>query len=193
MERALDHLKKSWKQQKKTLKKPTSMSCLIPIPDSDNHPMSCRNISTIKGSQSFFRKSLEKVHSAHRCPLCNRGFEDQSSLDATIRSVSTCPPIQIILSQNVISFFSLPPPPPPSLPLSLSLVLSSYSFSSISLSLPFLFFPHLSLSLPLSLSPLPPDHHTFESKYPQSAANNDREATKTSSQAEGSPRTKAKD
>lgn len=49
---------------------------------------SSRNISTVKGSQSFFRKSLEKLHSNHKCPLCMRGFEDKSSLDSTIKLVS---------------------------------------------------------------------------------------------------------
>ena len=47
-----------------------------------------RNISTVKGSQSFFRKSLEKLHSNHKCPLCMRGFEDKTSLDSTIKTVS---------------------------------------------------------------------------------------------------------
>jgi len=46
-----------------------------------------RNIATVKGSQSFFRKSLEKLHSSHKCPLCMRGFEEQESLDSTIRLV----------------------------------------------------------------------------------------------------------
>ena len=41
----------------------------------------------MKGSQSFFRKSLEKLHSSHKCPLCMRGFEEQDSLDNTIRLV----------------------------------------------------------------------------------------------------------
>ncbi len=51
------------------------------------HRALLRNISTVKGSQSFFRKSLEKLHSNHKCPLCMRGFEDKSSLDSTIKTV----------------------------------------------------------------------------------------------------------
>ena len=50
-----------------------------------------RNIATVKGSQSFFRKSLEKLHNNHKCPLCMRGFEEQESLDNTIRLVRPHP------------------------------------------------------------------------------------------------------
>lgn len=42
----------------------------------------------MKGSQSFFRKSLEKLHSNQKCPLCMRGFQKKDDLDKTIHTVS---------------------------------------------------------------------------------------------------------
>lgn len=42
----------------------------------------------MKGSQSFFRRSLEKVHASKKCPLCTRGFADEAGLERVIKSVS---------------------------------------------------------------------------------------------------------
>ena len=45
-------------------------------------------MDAVKGSLPFFRKSLEKMHSSRKCPLCTRGFEDKASFDRTVKSVS---------------------------------------------------------------------------------------------------------
>ena len=46
------------------------------------------DFATVKGSQSFFRRSLEKVHASKKCPLCARGFADEAGLERVIKSVS---------------------------------------------------------------------------------------------------------
>jgi DNA repair exonuclease SbcCD ATPase subunit len=47
------------------------------------------DVSAVKGSLPFFRKSLEKMHSTRKCPLCTRGFSDHASFEKTVKSV--CP------------------------------------------------------------------------------------------------------
>ena len=55
------------------------VTCHLPTPHSD--------MSAVKGSLPFFRKSLEKMHSTRKCPLCTRGFSDPASFDKTVKSV----------------------------------------------------------------------------------------------------------
>lgn len=61
------------------------------------------DLATVKGSQAFFRRSLEKVHSSRKCPLCSRGFESESGLQSVIKSVSQAP---TSVSCSIIYFFS---------------------------------------------------------------------------------------
>ena len=49
--------------------------------------LSSSDLSAVKGSLPFFRKSLEKIHSTRKCPLCTRGFDDNASFERTIKSV----------------------------------------------------------------------------------------------------------
>lgn len=51
---------------------------------------SSSDLSAVKGSMPFFRKSLEKMHSTRKCPLCTRGFDDSASFERTVKSVSGC-------------------------------------------------------------------------------------------------------
>ncbi len=54
-----------------------------------NHPLHPhRDISTVKGSESFFKKSLEKIHEKRVCPACSRGFNNQDDFEKTIKVVS---------------------------------------------------------------------------------------------------------
>ena len=50
--------------------------------------LSPSDLSAVKGSLPFFRKSLEKMHSTRKCPLCTRGFDDHASFERTVKSVS---------------------------------------------------------------------------------------------------------
>ena len=53
--------------------------------------LSSSDLSAVKGSMPFFRRSLEKMHSTRKCPLCTRGFDDNASFEKTIKSVRcTC-------------------------------------------------------------------------------------------------------
>ena len=56
--------------------------------DALQHP--CRDIAAVKGSQPFFKKCMEKVQTTKKCPLCTRGFADQSGVDGLVKSVSGC-------------------------------------------------------------------------------------------------------
>ena len=42
----------------------------------------------MKGSQPFFKKCLDKVQTTKKCPLCTRGFADQTGVDGLVKSVS---------------------------------------------------------------------------------------------------------
>lgn len=46
------------------------------------------DLSAVKGSMPFFRKSLEKMHSTRKCPLCTRGFDDNASFEKTVKSIT---------------------------------------------------------------------------------------------------------
>ena len=47
-----------------------------------------RDIAAVKGSQPFFKKCLDKVQTTKKCPLCTRGFADQTGVDGLVKSVS---------------------------------------------------------------------------------------------------------
>ena len=63
----------------------------------------CSDMSAVKGSLPFFRKSLEKIHSTRKCPLCTRGFSDHAGFEKTVKSV--CPshpcPLSILLLSSL--------------------------------------------------------------------------------------------
>ncbi|CAI7993402.1 DNA repair protein RAD50 [Geodia barretti] len=46
------------------------------------------DMSAVKGSLPFFRKSLEKIHSTRKCPLCTRGFSDHAGFEKTVKSIT---------------------------------------------------------------------------------------------------------
>eukprot|EP00731_Ephydatia_muelleri_P020296 Em0013g23a len=46
------------------------------------------DIAAVKGSQPFFKKCLDKVQTTKKCPLCTRGFADQTGVDGLVKSIS---------------------------------------------------------------------------------------------------------
>lgn len=46
------------------------------------------DIAAVKGSQPFFKKCLDKAQTTKKCPLCTRGFADQSGVDDLVKSIS---------------------------------------------------------------------------------------------------------
>ena len=41
----------------------------------------------VRGSQSFFKNSLEKACTSHKCPLCSRGYDSETEFQLLLTSV----------------------------------------------------------------------------------------------------------